>query len=333
MKGGHMKLKIEYGNRVICLPAKVEEHLAGVTENELRVLICILSRVASNQEADTAEIARVLDIDESSVKSAIGFWKGAGVLSEEENTESASRVSVKTQEGEKGAKVTTVTSNDTPHYTGEEIERLFSADSQLRSFIDECQQILGRMFTPLEINKLLALREYYGLDCEYIILLCGYCRKVSKNTVPYLEKLAKSFIDEGITTVNALEEKLAFLERYNTTEGLVRRICGITARRLSAKEKRFVEKWTELGLSEAMIELAYEVTVNNTGNASLPYMNKVLMNWTDAGYITAEDVFAGMEAYRRKKEQNAQSGSSFDTDEFFEAALKRSLNKHGASSD
>ena len=322
-----MKLKAQYGSGVICLPSKVSELLAGTAENELRVLVRIMSCIAGDSEIEVSQIAQSLKIDESAVSHAIGFWKGAGVLEEAESC-SAPSVKVKQSIGENGTAVTTVISDDTPHYTGQEIERLFSAEPSLRSFIDECQRVLGRMFTPLEINKLLALREYHGLDCEYIVLLCVYCKSISRSTVPYLERIAKSFLDEGVTTVGALEEKIAYLERYNSTEKLVRGLCGMNSRKLSAKEKRFVDQWTRLDVPQSLIELAYEVTVNNTGSPSLPYMNKVIMNWTDAGYKSSEDVFAGMEAYRAKKELQEQKGGSFDTDEFFEAALRHSINKH-----
>ena len=68
--------------------------------------------------------------------------------------------------------------------------------------------------------------------------------------------------------------------------------------------------------------LAYEVTVDNTGAFSFPYMNKVLLNWHEAGYSTAEEVNAALLSYRAKKEQDTDE-KSFDVDEFFEAALKR----------
>ena len=60
-------------------------------------------------------------------------------------------------------------------------------------------------------------------------------------------------------------------------------------------------------------------------------MNKVLQNWHDAGYQTLDEVTKALERYKTEKEQAAEIKSagkrSFDTDEFFELALKRSYEK------
>lgn len=325
-----MRLKVEYGDGVTVLPEKVASLLPGVTCSELSVLIYLLSQNRLKDEIDISSVAGELKLEESAVNAAIGFWRGAGILceNERETKQRGAKVTVKETKGKNGGVVTTVISGDIPHYTGEEIERLFSAEPMLGAYIDECQKILGRIFTPLEINKMLSLREYYGLDCEYVLLLCSYCSQIDKRSVPYVEKTAKSFIDEGVTAIAALEEKLEFLRRFHSVEGLVRKLCGLKSRALTAKEKKFVERWTELDISPDIIEIAYEVAVNNTGSASMPYMNRVLSNWIDSGYKSSEEVFAGIEAYRKKKEQKEKEGGSFDTDEFFESALKRSLERH-----
>ena len=39
-----------------------------------------------------------------------------------------------------------------------------------------------------------------------------------------------------------------------------------------------------------LIEKAYEITVENTGGASIPYCNAVLEKWYQSGYTTLEQV-------------------------------------------
>ena len=81
-----------------------------------------------------------------------------------------------------------------------------------------------------------------------------------------------------------------------------------------------------------MIENAYELTVNSTGEASLPYAGKIMDNWFKAGYSTLEQAKEAEFTYKKKKENEKQSDSSFDNDEFFEAALKRSYENLGKKS-
>jgi DNA replication protein DnaD len=53
-------------------------------------------------------------------------------------------------------------------------------------------------------------------------------------------------------------------------------------------------------------------------------MAKILDNWHTNGIKTAEDVEKSLESYQAKQKL---SMSTFDTDDFFEAALKRSDEK------
>ena len=308
---------------------RLADMLSHIGGNELKVLIFILSRGRIARDIESAEISMALRLPPVAVDSALAYLAGTGLISYENG-----RPAVKAKESvsENGGKVLTVTLSDSPHYTGKEIEALFDSDEGLRGFVAECERILERMFTAHDMNKLIALRQYQGLEAEYIILLCGYLKSKGKGTVPQVDSLARNMISQGILTVSALEEKINYLHRYDGTEGIIRKLCGIGSRALTAKEKKFIDKWVELGVGEEIITIAYEVAVNNTGSPSLPYINKVIMNWQDAGYRTKEDVFAGLENYRKKKEsakEEKQSGS-FETDEFFEAALKRALNKHKA---
>jgi len=320
-----MIIRVDYGEGVICLPERIKGQLGGLNLCELRVLITLLSPDRAGREVDIGGTADELCTGSESVESAINRLCSLGIIS----TDGAPKVSVREERASTGKRVITVTSTDSPHYTGEEIEKLFAAEPALGDYIGECQRILGRMFTPTEINKLLALREYYGLDPDYVMLVCHYCKGRSKGTVPYVEKTAKSLADDGITALDALEERLRYMKRYDSTEALVRRLCGMKGRSLTSKEKRFIDRWTELEMPDEVVELAYEVTISNTGAPSLPYMNKVLLNWNEAGYKTGPDVLAGVEAYRKKKESEPASKGTFDTDEFFEAALKRALDGRG----
>ena len=77
------------------------------------------------------------------------------------------------------------------------------------------------------------------------------------------------------------------------------------------------------------------MTVTATGDASLPYTNSILERWNAEGLKTAEEIDASIEreSEARAKQKGAKTkaqesgtlGNSFDTDDYFEAALKRSF--------
>lgn len=339
-----MKLSFLYGTNVLTLPAKALEKLNTASESELRVLLK-LAACCGSDETEPALLAAELGMEEAVFQSALSFWRGVGILQVEgqanapsvsdrsdvqtPNPPGPSNVQINARTGKDGRRVTVVQTDEMPHYTAEEIERIFSENGELSGMIDECQNMLGKLFNPTEINKLLALNEYYRLDLEYILLLCKHCKKVGKASVPYVDRMARSLWQEGIVTSEALEERLALLESAADLGTVFRQLSGVGGRTFTEKEMKFFTQWTKWQITPELLKAAYEVTVDNTGSPSMPYINKVLSNWHEAGYRTPDEVAAAMEAYKQKKEAKANGAfSSFDTDEFFEAALNRSLEMH-----
>ena len=79
-----------------------------------------------------------------------------------------------------------------------------------------------------------------------------------------------------------------------------------------------------------VIEKAYEITVDATSKPTLHYANTVLERWHSEGLLTLDQI---LDSYKEKgnakgKKSGASApdvSSSFDTDEFFDAAVKRNL--------
>lgn len=347
-----VKIDLLFGSGVLNLPVAALDRLATADEAELKVLIA-LGDVGIRAALDVESLAERLSLTPEAVEGALQFWRGAGVLKKSalksasadpksaENDAPVSQpakepaptysepVPAKTEAPK--ASVTIVRSDDgMPHYTAEEIQRIFSENGELSGMIDECQNIFGKIFNPTEVNKLMALSEYFRLDCEYILLLCYYCKKIGKASVPYLDKLARSLYNEGIDNVDALGDRLGELEAAADLGSYYRTLSGAGKRSFTERENKFLAQWAKWNISPEMLKLAYEVAVDSTGAPSMPYTNKVLSNWKEAGYTTVEQVKVAMEEYKQKKEGKGASAqqSSFATDEFFEAALKRTLALH-----
>lgn len=231
---------------------------------------------------------------------------------------------------------------EVPDYTTEELNGLLESDLDAVALVDEGQRHIGRMFNPREVAILVGLKNYLGLTNEYIFILLGHCARIGKTSMHYVESTAFGMYDEGIHDADALRVKLAERELYSSFEGRFKTMIGGRGRRLSAKESRFVNRWClEMKLDFEMIELAYDITVDRCHEYNPAYMNGILERWFADGITTPEAVRADAEAHLKSSgglpvgaqtgAKNAAKGSradtrgaSFDTDEFFEAALKRS---------
>ena len=93
-----------------------------------------------------------------------------------------------------------------------------------------------------------------------------------------------------------------------------------------------LEKWISFGYGIEIVRLAYEMTVSATNEASVPYANAILERWNADGLQTLEQIRASLEAQKEKKAAKPTEGS-FDTDDFFEAALQRGFRERSRSEE
>lgn len=305
-----MNLQFAYGNRVAVMPHTVGAHIDKATKKDIKILFAL----AAAPDADISEIASEARVSVSDVQSAISFWRGTGVLcAADEHSPDAAKSAA--------SPVRVIAEKGLPVYDAKELSDVLTRRRELAQLINDAQQAFGKIFNTAEIGIIAGLADYLGLDEEYILLLLTHCRSMEKKSLRYVEKMALTLHDEGVHSACDLEERLHHIEIMAKAHGRVRALFGITSRALTTKEKGMIERWIcTMRFSEEMLTLAYETTVDSTSKPSIPYANSILERWYAEGYRTPADVEAALAEYRRKK---AGNGSSFDVDEFFEAALKR----------
>ena len=314
-----MKLKMIYGTDAVLLPATVADHLDKATKKDIRVLLSLAADPMAQVDLEAALKAASgrLGLSQTEVETSLAFWRGTGVVLTPEDGET---VSVPTTPAVPAATPRVVADKGLPMYSSEELSGVLEQRAELSSLIDECQRIFGKIFNTGEVSVIAGLVDYLGLDCEYILLLLTHCVHMEKKSLRYVEKMAITLHDEGVTEAKALEERLHRIEVMASATGKLRTMFGITSRALTTKEKGMIEKWLcTMQYDDEVLKLAYEITVDSIGKASLPYANTILERWYAEGYRGVEDVKKAIADYRSKK----TGGGSFDVDDFFEAALKR----------
>lgn len=214
-----------------------------------------------------------------------------------------------------------------PAYTASDITRLVKDNSDVSRMLYSCQQSLGKVFNVAETEMLVGLLDYLRLTPEYVMILCSYLGRIGKNSVRYVEKTAIGYFDKGITDEKALTAYVECEDAVRSAEGQLRQMFGIGERALTKKEKTLFTRWCgEWRIPLDMVSKAYEIAVNNTGKASVAYTGGVLERWYNSGCRTAADVeaLAADKPAAVKKPGGAPAKGSFNTDEFFEAAIERS---------
>ncbi len=286
------------------LPQNILPVISGANREELAVALYLCVKEAYS----VAEAVKDLKITEDAFHSAVAFWRGAGVcFAAEEKAEVPPE--------ERDVLYDTVT-----------VARSLEHDEGFKAACQALQSIYGKMFTRFDYDSLLYLYDHCGLTADYLCLLANYCVEKGKKALKYFTKAAQGLVSDGVDTYEKLEKHLEKRARATDRVYKLRKLCGMGDRAFTAREDEYVNDWfAEKDLSFELVKHAYDTTVNAIGEVKLSYMNKILARWHKDGLLTVDAV---KQAEQQPKAQPAQkSGTSFDDDAFFAAAVARTKKK------
>lgn len=313
-----MKITFDFEGGSASFPKAALARVKKASATAVRLLIILAADDEARQDIDASapRLMNLLGCDRAELDRALAFWCGAGVTDTVEATEQS------TSDDTSASDKKLISAGELPDYTMQELGDMLEQNEESLHLVDEAQRRLGRMMNEREIGIIVGLQNHLELSDEYMYVLLDYCARIGKTSVRYVEKLAFGVYDEGIHEADALEEHLRQREEYATLEGKLKALIGARGRKLSAKETRFLNRWAlEMKYSFEMIQLAYDITVDTQHEYNPAYMNGILEKWYSKSIMTPEQVQDEAEKYKKAKQG---SMGSFDTDEFFEAAIRRS---------
>lgn len=189
-----------------------------------------------------------------------------------------------------------------PEYSGEELAQALS-DEHFAFLYNEAERCIGRPLRRHECSTLLALYEDIGMACEVLALVLTYVARraqegAADGTPPRISFAqvrteAMRWYENGVDTAEKAEEYIKNLDLQQQLHNRVLKILGITARRPSPTELRYIDYFLTLDPSLSLIARAYDITVVKKGSLVWPYMRSILANWHEKGYKTAADVEQG----------------------------------------
>ena len=323
-KTDKVHINLNYGTGVSVLPEAVIEYVDKAKKFDIKVLLLIASSDKYRSGKYLELISNELDCSTSDVENSIAFWNGTGVISLSNGAESVKTVVKSTKNTEndvpKRAKV-----SELPQYTSAELNALLQKHNNVVGLIDECQNVLGKIFTAADIKILMGLVDYLGLDNDYILVIMHYAARNDMKSLRYIEKIAVSCIDDGFTDAKVLQEALYAKEEKSQIESKIKNVFGLGSRKLTTKEQKQVDTWISVYHYDLdVIEQAYEITVSATNKPSIHYANAILEKWFAEGIKNVDDVKALLAS---REQEKITDGKSFDVDDFFAAALKRSYSE------
>ncbi len=340
--------------RVLLRPLSECQGFLEMTAPELRVLVALIENGGSL--GSSGELARLSGTTEARAISTLTLLMEMGLIAPEEDAPSAKGGAGVFGDALKNSDRAADTSSESTiieefEYRireGEiESESALSVaksirDDSLAEMIDECARVFGEPALSTEHTAIItALHTQYGLSPEYILTLASYMATKGKPNSSTLKNKAISLHKRGIDTVEELERYISDCERENTADWELKRLFGIKGRNLSDAELAYFRRWCEeFDFTTEIVSAAYDISsVGTGGRLSFPYTDKILTEWHEAGCKTLDEcrrheeknkadrreAYKPKERTREKSKPKPPRYGSFDVDEAFKAALKRSF--------
>lgn len=162
---------------------------------------------------------------------------------------------------------------------------------EITFLFSEAQIKLGRTIGYDAQCTLLMMHDQYGLPVEVILMILEYAVSVNKIAYSYIASIGRDWGEKEIDTIDKADEQITSLRTVNSLWKKFSAMAGLSNPRPTAAQVPYLRSWDkELGYDVEMIFLAYEQMANHCQKLSLPYMDKVLKTWHNAGIKTPEDV-------------------------------------------
>lgn len=299
------------GGGYFALPAEIAgESLRKAGADELRLAIYLYAH--AGESLPEAQVADATGLSTDELAKAVETLSKQGVITLENGVVKP----VPRGKAEKGR----------PRYTTDDIEAAVKRNPHIKSMLDLIQERMGALLPFEDVAALFSLYDFVGLPPDVIVMLVEFCLQNGKRSLRYMEKVAVDWATRGITSVGAAEEYIMECERRGTLEGRVRALLGMGKRALSKKERDMIEQWAAGAVTDELLQAAYERAADATGDPTLAYMNRILSDWREKGFKTAQEALGEKKppaARKGGRGKSAERKGSLDLDDYEKRALER----------
>lgn len=292
-----------------------DNFLKLATGSQIKVLLFILR--CSGRTLSDEEISRNTGVPVQEVADSVLFWQQVNVLMGHEQA-SVPVQSIQQPAADANQSKQEVRQNIAPRQRQElkssEISEILNSSPDISELFQNVECYLGPL-NHTQQNSLIWMFNYLGLKKEVIIILLQYCIGIKKTNFSYIEKIAVSWSENEINSLEAAQEEVERLTRFSDFTGTIMKMFEMS-RRPTTKQADFISQWQNEGYSAELIGYAYEKTIEQINKLSFEYINKILLSWKENGFTTIRHVKEAESNYKKNKRSAQNTSSSSDVDKY-----------------
>ncbi len=278
----------------------IDEYMMAANDAQLKIYLYLIRMMSAKRSTSISDIADMFNYTEKDVLRALKYWEKKQLLRLDcDENKTITGIHLLDFAAEAPAK---------PNYTLDELKEFKSNEATSR-ILFFTEQYLKKTLSSSEMRTMLFISDKLGFSEDLIDYLIQYCAERGKKDLKYIEKVAISWAEQGITTP---EEACAFANKYDKTVYAVMKALGKTGIPTHT-EVAFITRWTkEYGFTPDIIHAACERTVLATDKHRFEYADGILTSWYKSGVHHINDIASLDSAYRKNKSVKAATVNKFN---------------------
>lgn len=289
----------------------IDEYMKEANDAQLKIYLYLLRTISAHMDTSVSDIADKFNHTEKDVIRALEYWEKNKLLSlKYDEAGNLSGIHLLALSSKAGAGIIPLAPvvpmsvkdkpvYDKPSYTMDEL-REFKNNEETSQILFVAEQYIGKPLSASEIKTILFFSDKLGFSVDLIDYLIQYCVEKGKKDFRYIEKVAISWAQEGITTPR---QAARYARKYDRIVYDIMKALGKSSAPTKA-EADYATKWIkEYGFTSDIIMEACERTVLATDKHRFEYADSILKNWHKGNVHHKADIKALDEAYSRKKSE------------------------------
>lgn len=334
-----------YTNSTVISNRFIDEYMESANDAQLKIYLYLIRMVSARLSTSISDIADKFNYTEKDVLRALKYWEKHRLLSLEYDDNKnitgihlmdfaplpsapaiapvptvsvaatmpvASVVPISSKINEGGA-ADPQTAPDAdaytkPNYTLDEL-KAFKSDEATSRLLFVTEQYLKKTLSANEVKTILFISDKLGFSEDLIDYLVQYCVDRGKKDLRYIEKVAISWAQQGITTPR---QAARLAGKYDKSVYAVMKALGKNDVPTQT-EASYITRWMkEYGFTTDIIFEACERTVLATDKHRFEYADSILTNWHKADVHHLSDIQPLDEHYRKSKTVETFSNNKFN---------------------
>lgn len=281
----------------------IDKYMLKARGEFVKVYILLLKYSMSGEPGISSSIlAAKLNLLESDIMNALSYWNEEGVLKlnaiDKMNNFNIEFIDLVDSEDEFKKNI--------------DLLSALSKDSN-KDMLRDIENLIGRTLSPSEMSNYLSWQTEFNFSSELILILIEYCLSKGKNDSRYFEKVALSWFDSGVKTI---EDAQSLITKHEDKWVKIRHILnylGIKNTDIMKPQQDMIEKWLfQYNFSTDVILKGCEICSQRLNRADFRYIDGILTKWYNDNITTLEDIATkDVNKTTQNQNNNYKNNSSF----------------------